>query len=261
MSTPNVFRDEIKEGRTGYFVTYQPADCRLPFASIDLVFLDEPVDNAHICRAMEAELKGWLARYAVPVMVSAFDLRESLIRVRGDSTESHLMGYRDSKTGQTVQRWGLFKDDELPSEQTNAEYLQSAYRDLGFREQEAVREAAQREARNTGRAARAIIFFVVAVPVLIEIISLGVSWLGYILSAISITIGLIKAAKAFGWIKPSERAKAKADEARKMRHYYYHCERNPEAFNRLKMQNFERELIERTRKEAQSLGIKTESLK
>jgi hypothetical protein len=135
MSTPNVFRDQMKQGRTGYFVTYQPADCRYPFALIDLVFLDDPVDHTHACRAMESELKVWLELYAVPVMVSAFDPRESLIHVRGYSGESHLLGYRDSKTGKLVQRWGLFKEDELPSEHTKPEYLQSVYRDVSFRVQ------------------------------------------------------------------------------------------------------------------------------
>jgi hypothetical protein len=43
-----------------------------------------------------------------------------------------------------------------------------------------------------------------------------------------------------------------------MRHYYWHCERNVEAFNRLKIQNFERVLMERTRKEAETLGVKKE---
>jgi len=97
------------------------------------------------------------------------------------------------------------------------------------------------------------------VPVLIEIISLRVDWIGNILSAISITTGIYKAAKAIGWLKASPRDKVKEEEERKMKHYYWHCERNQEAFNRLKFENFEREKIERTRKKAETLGIKTES--
>jgi hypothetical protein len=38
-----------------------------------------------------------------------------------------------------------------------------------------------------------------------------------------------------------------------MEHYYYHCETNPEAFNRLKIENFEREAIKRTHDEAQAI--------
>src|SRR5205823_10775451 len=135
------------------------------------------------------------------------------------------------------------------------EYLQVVYRDVGFRDQGTVRDAERRENRNMVGAVGAVGFVMVTVPVLIEVISLGVTWLGNMLIAISIATGAYKAAKAFGWLKPTERDKAKAEEERKMQHYYWHCERNPEAFNRLKMENFEREAIEETRREAETLGM------
>jgi hypothetical protein len=42
-----------------------------------------------------------------------------------------------------------------------------------------------------------------------------------------------------------------------MKHYFYHCERNPEGFARLKAENFEREAKERIIKEAELLRNKT----
>jgi hypothetical protein len=140
-----------------------------------------------------------------------------------------------------------------------AGYLQSVYKDVSFRLQDDVRRDAERQAQNTARTVRVIVFFIVVVPVLIEIISLGVAWIGYILSAVSITAGIYKAAKAMGWLKASRRDQEKAEEERKMKHYFWHCERNPEAFTRLKIENFEREAIERTRKEADALGVKRET--
>ena len=171
MSAPNVYRDKVKEGRADYFVTYQPADCRFPFATLDLVFPASRVNGASVVQSMEQELDIWLKRYPVPVMVSAFDAKEDLIPVHGTSGESHLMGYCDLRTGQTVRRWRLLKDNELPPEQADAEYLQVVYRDVGFRDQGTVRDAARRENRNMVGAARAIVFFMVTVPVLIEVIS------------------------------------------------------------------------------------------
>ena len=132
-------------------------------------------------------------------------------------------------------------------------YLGRVYEGIPFRLQEEVRQKAQRDALITGRVIRLFLFFVVVVPVLIEIISMGVDWLGYILSTISISLGIYKVAKEMGWLKPSRRAKEEAEKDLKMRHYFWHCERNPEAFNRLKIENFEREAIERTRKEAETL--------
>ncbi len=41
-----------------------------------------------------------------------------------------------------------------------------------------------------------------------------------------------------------------------MRHYYYHCERNPEAFERLKIENFRQEEISRTKSQAAMVKAK-----
>jgi len=54
-------------------------------------------------------------------------------------------------------------------------------------------------------------------------------------------------------VKPSKRKQEEAEKKRKMAHYFYHCEKNPAAFGRLKIENFDREIKEKTRKEAESL--------
>ncbi|MCC5960053.1 MAG: hypothetical protein JJU08_12015 [Rhodobacteraceae bacterium] len=47
-----------------------------------------------------------------------------------------------------------------------------------------------------------------------------------------------------------------AEKKRKMEHYFYHCERNPAGFWRLKSENFESDKRERVRKEADELSNK-----
>ena len=163
------------------------------------------------------------------------------------------MGYIDPQTGEVVRRWEILRNEELPLEQMDAQYLARVYRGIPFRLQKEVREKALREARTTGRVIRLIVFFTVVVPVLIEIISLGLTWFAHILAAISIFTGLYKAGKAIGWLTPSQRDRQKAEKDLKRNHYFYHCERNPEAFNRLKIENFEHEAIERTRDEAETI--------
>lgn len=254
-SNRKVFRDRIKEDRGEYYVIYYPADARSSFANIQVVIPYDGFDPPAVARAMEKELEEWLKRYPVPVMVSAFDAKESLISLSDEFGKSHLMGYIDPLKGGIIRKWGLFQNNELPSEQMNSEYLGRVYEGVPFRLQEEVRQKAQSEARITGRVLRLIVLFVVVVPVLIEIISLGVNWLGYVLSAISISIGVYKTAKALGWLKASQREKQEAEKNLKMSHYFYHCERNPEGFNRLKIENFEREAIERTQKEAGAIRI------
>lgn len=139
-------------------------------------------------------------------------------------------------------------------------YLEDVYKDVPYRFQEDVQRKVRHEARLRGRVLRAIIFLTVAVPVLIEIVALGVSWLGHLLAGISITAGLYKLGKAMGWFKPSKREEEKAEKERKKDHYVYHCERNPDAFSRLKCENFERDSIEQTRNESEMIRKKCKEI-
>jgi hypothetical protein len=187
------------------------------------------------------------------MMVTAFDAKDSVIRLSEEPYKSHLTGYVDPRSGQLIQQWGVLKNEEFPAEQKDARYLERVYQGIPFRFQEEVRAKVRQEARTTGRVIRIFVFLIVGTPVLIEIAAQGVAWLGHILAAISITVGLYKLGKAMGWLKPSKRDKEKLEEQRRKDHYFYHCERNPEAFNRLKCENFERETIERTRKESEEI--------
>lgn len=104
-----VFRDTMKEHRGHYYVTYKPADVRLPFASLQLVFPEPGIEPAEVKHLMEKELRSWLQRYPVPLMVTAFDARDSVIAIGADSTQSHLMGYLEPQTGEIALIWGLLK--------------------------------------------------------------------------------------------------------------------------------------------------------
>lgn len=250
---PKVFRDKIREHRGNYFVTYNPADGSEWLASISLSFPELNVDLVEVKGAMEWELKHWLNRFAVPLMVSAFDAKDSVIRFSEEPYESHLTGYVDPGSGKIAHRWGLFENGEFPSKQKDARYLARVYHSVPFRLQEDVREKVRREARNRGRVIWTIVFFYAGSAVLIEIVALGVEKLGHALATISIAVGLYKLGKTMGWLKLSKREKEKAEKERKMAHYFYHCERNPDGFNRLKVENFEREAIEHTRKESEDI--------
>lgn len=256
-SNHKVFRDELKEHRGNYYVIYKPADDRLSFANVQLVFPEVNVEVTAVRCAMEQELNKWLNRYPVPLMVSAFDVKDDLISVSSENRESHLMGYVDQSTGRITRRWGLFENTEMPADQLDVKYLACVYKDVPFRLQEEVQQKVRHETRLRGRVLRLIIFLTVAVPVLIEMVALAVTWLGHHLAGISITAGLYKLGKAMGWLEPAEREKEKAERELKMRHYFYHCERNPEAFNRLKAETFEREAIEQTRAQSERLRKNT----
>lgn len=253
MDSQKVFREQIKEHRGNYYVSYQPSDARFPSAFVQLTFLSDGHDVADVKKAMERELQSWLSRFPVPVTLSSYDAKDDLIHVATEFDQSHLAGYVDPQTDQVIQRWGLLKNEELPPEQMGAGYFARVYEGVPFRLQEAVRQNALRETRMLGRSARIALFLLVGVPVLIEMVSLGVTWLGHVLAGISISVGLYKLGKAMGWLKPTQRDKEKAERDLRMKHYFYHCEQNPEGFSRLKIENFEREAIRRAHDEADAL--------
>jgi hypothetical protein len=248
-----VFREKLKKHRGEYFVVYQPADSEIKFATLSLVFPNNSFDCAGIATAMESELENWLYRFPVPTMVSSFDAKDDLISLKSCRDDHHLMGFK-SKTGEIIGRWGTFRNDEMPSEFSSDEYLEHVYAGVPCRPVEEIRRKARAEANSIRRAAALIVLLVILVPVAIQVASLGIAWFGYLVSVVSILFGIYKAAKALGWIKPSEGEKRKTEKRSKMEHYYYHCERNPEGFNRLKMENFEREAVEQTRAEADAIS-------
>jgi len=70
--------------------------------------------------------------------------------------------------------------------------------------------------------------------------------------------GLLKA--VIQWLKMTGRWKKSVKEIAKdaddlrMRHHHYHCERNPDGFLRLKVENFDRESREQVKKEAELIN-------
>lgn len=249
---PEVFREMLKESRDGYFVEYhcaQPPYC----AMLNLIFPKRARDHAFVREKMEEELHTWLKRYPVPLMIHGINEQENTIHFSSDYTASTLMGYIAPGALTVVRRWGLFRDAELPAAQLTPEYLAGVYADVPFRLAAGVREKARQEMRGRVWATNVILFFLVVVPVLIEIVALGVDWLGHIMAAISITVGSYKAAKAFGWIKRSAHDEKKAADNLRMQHHHYHCEKNPTAFAKLRTENFARDAEARVRQEAEAL--------
>jgi hypothetical protein len=186
---------------------------------------------------MEEELSFWLKRYRVPLFVTSFDVKGDLISIE---PYSHLTGFLDADN-HLVKRWGEFTNDEFPADQVTQGYLASVYRDVPFRFAEDVRVKVRREARIMKATGLSIVLFTVIIPLLIEMVSWGVEWLGHLLEFGSFLKGLHEIGKPLGWIKPSQKETDKALRKQKMEHYFYHCEKNPAAFQKLKFENFESE--------------------
>jgi hypothetical protein len=257
----NLYFDLIKEDRGSYFVEYQPPASNNPFATLNLVY-PENYDLDSVADTMKAEVAHWLARYPVPIMAWAVDGAENSIQPHGDADDGLLVGWHAPDTVTLTYAW---KVDGLPpflNDTTNLPDWRTIYKDVPFRTDAEIKANANREwikARNQNLALKVILaIWLAVIPSAWAIIQyLGPQWLAIAVLLYSLWQAFRTARKLFWRVAPSKSEKEKAEKGLKMGHYFYHCERNPEGFARLKVENFEREAKERILKEAKALRNKT----
>lgn len=237
-----IVREKLTERREAFLVEYAPAVESVEFAIVDLTYIVLPENRAEIKTHMENELTCWLKRYPVPVMVFSWDRTDEMIRIEGEST---LMGYILSD-GKIQRKWGTFENADLPAAQLTEEHRKKVYADVKSTEFDSEQRKSELllKAKADKKASTVIFVLIIIVPLAFEAVAFGWSLLGNIVGGISIGIGIYKAAKKFGWIKKTATEIEEEEKNRKMRHYYYHCEKNPSAFARLKVENFRRESAE-----------------
>lgn len=242
--------------RDWYFVEYAPPIAGNPFATVDLTILNDADAANHACItiAMEEELSLWLSRYDVPVMIFAFKAAGDLICLEPEKPSSHLMGRR--KDGGALESvWGSFESPTLPV--FSSDTLRAIYHGIPFRTGREITLENEQEQKRLIQGMKLwrilLVFWLVVIPAGIAYLGLANPLVGKLALAYSLLMALVQLLKIFGKWPQTKRAKEKADEDLAKDHHHYQCKRNPEGFNRLKMENFEREERERTLKEAEEL--------
>jgi hypothetical protein len=246
--------EKTKELRGWYFVEYSPPVESYPFAMVDLVILNS-TDKAKIAEAMESELKTWLARYPIPVMVSAFDDKEDLIHLEPVKNCNHLMGYLPKGQQSPIFHWRLLKEGELPNDALDQNYLKKVYHNIPFRMW--TNEDSERVKKENVQMVRTawliLLVWLVVIPLIVIILGETSVWVARMVLAYSLWKVFVQVLKLTGKWKKSPREVEREREKLEMEHHHYHCKRNPQAFLRLKSENFERETKERVQKEADAL--------
>ncbi len=256
MKNSELHFESLKESRGWYFVEYAPPIAGNPFALVQLTILSESdaTDSGRIATAMEQELCVWLERYGVPLMVSSFDAKGDLISL---NPSSHLMG-RKNERGEMDKIWGLFESKDLPP--LSSDILLSIYDDISYRTSEDIRAAAdlsfKRNKQGFQIALALLIFWLVVVPVTIELLGFANPIIGVIVLIYSLWKAFVQLMKLLGEWPEGWKEKEQSERKRIMEHYFWHCERNPEGFQRLKTENFNRETRRQTASEAATLKTK-----
>ena len=251
MAESKLFFDMVKEDRGRYFVEYRPPIPSYRFASLQLVF-PEQVETESVAQAMEAEADVWLRRYPVAIMISAFDGTAGLIHMTSVRNCDHLFAFCRDGDHQLGRAWRLLREDELPDEPLDGEYLKRTYSCIPFKTEDQLQRESQAHIKALRMGWFLVFIWLIIIPATIAILGWASPWIGAIVMLYSLSQGIVKALKMTGkWKSRRELEREEVDY--RMRHHHYHCERNPDGFLRLKLENFERDERTSIRQEADML--------
>ncbi|MDR3577029.1 MAG: hypothetical protein P4L50_24465 [Anaerolineaceae bacterium] len=246
--------EPIKESMGWYFVEYHPPRRGYKYANLNLV-INKDADKKKVINAMEKELKNWLSRYPIPLMISAFDKKDDLYDLSELKPCNHLIGFLD-KEGKICSHWELLKDEELPAVALNQEYVDDLYSKLSFKTYGEIALEHRKWIKQIKRGHYIFFVWLAIIPLLWELIKYSSNLLAIVSLIYSVYKAIQTGLEFFGKWPKSKRRKEKEEEERLKDHYYYHCQMNPEGFKRLKLENFEKMAIDDIEKEAASLKAK-----
>lgn len=249
MAPEDIRFESIKEDRGWYFVEYSPPIPNYPFSMLSLTVVKQR-DIEAVAVAMESETRSWLRRFPFPVMTSAFGLDESLIPLSPIRPIDHLMAWIDPKTSKPVLRWELVANEELPDIAHDRAFIRKVFATIPYKTGAEIRDAAMKSIASRKMGQRLIFIWAVVVPLGVAVLEWWSDLLGLVVLGYAFCKAGFQALRLGGHLPKSARQLAKDKEELEMRHHHYHCKRNPEAFARLKVENFQREAIERTKEEA-----------
>lgn len=234
--------EDTKVTRESYYVEYKPIYC-VGYASVCLNFIEE-MEHHFVIRIMEQEAEYWLLKYPIPICVRSFDKTQDYITVK-DWDNSNLYVWIDPETTKIKRCWELdripdftkeiFKRDEWPEIITDIPYI--TYEE---HQKKCDLDRAQRaKTIKAGRFFFATIFGVIpaiwAIVLYFDPIYIG------LLATCYVIIRNVKKIKRMILPKYREKETPKEEKERKMKYYYYHCEKNPDAFMRLVVENNQKE--------------------
>jgi hypothetical protein len=252
-----LFFSTIKESRGTYFVEYKPPNPDYRFATLSVVF-PEAIEPSAVPGIMEAEVRDWINRYPVPVMASSFDGSGALQDLSPERDCDHLIGIRERSTGSICLYWEPIPVERIPDDALNPEWLKRVYSKVPWKTQSELAKEANGSAKSIRAGWWMVFGWFAVLPAAWAVVEwAGPQWLATGVMLYSLGKAYLKAMELLGKRKKSPRDLENEDRERRMRHYFYHCERNPEGFMRLKAENLEREERAEIRREAAMLNAKS----
>ncbi len=248
--------DTIKESRDGFFVNYVSPRSDNWLASLNVVFTKSYPLEA-IAEILEIEFKYFSQRYPTALIAHAIDDVGRVIDLSSVRPDSCLCGYFDPQKLQLVMVWRILLDDQCPVYLKSKKHLQEIYKKLPSRTEKQIKTELTTQCRQRRQAKKIIIFlsflWLLAIPLCISFIEGKYTWIAILLLLYNLGKSTLKWLKLTGYLKKSDREIKKDEVELAKNHYYYHCEKNPKGFLRLKFENFDCERRDQIKKEMENL--------
>jgi hypothetical protein len=227
--------EPIKEKRNWYYVDYRPPVSDFKFATLNLVIIncDEKVN---IVNAMEKELEIWINKYPVPLYVNAFDNSDNLIDFHDIKPENHLIGFFD-KDNKLILNWKLLKNEEIPDIALNRDYVDNLYSGLVYKTYEELDTERINNRKKIKFGWVIFIIWLVVIPIVIAILDFSSYWVSLAAFIYSLYKAVRKGLELTNKWPISKTDKERVLKEQLKEHYYYHCQMNPEGFNRIILEN------------------------
>ena len=250
-----LYFNTLKKNRGNYFIEYMPPNGNKRFANLNLVFYKN-FNHTEVRSYMESEAQYWIHRYPIPVMVTAFDEKGDEIEFDSSLTYNCLVAWMSSEN-KLVKKWGLIKDNELPDDALSSDYIRKIYHDIDYKTKQETHEQANEDLKRKSKELKVfrgmIFLWAVVIPGSVALLGWSNPIIGVVVTVYALGKAAWEGGKLLGWIKPSVREQVKKDKERRLHYYFYHCERNPEGFRRLLVENLEQDERENINTEAKNL--------
>jgi hypothetical protein len=234
--------EKVTERRAGYLVEYMPARPKYFLATLNVTLMQE-FSLEEIASIVEFEFEHWATKFNVPLMASAWDRSDHQINLQPVKPSNHIIGYYNPASMKLHKSWSGMTNDEFPEDIKSTLHLLKAYQSLPHRTVAQKRHSLNQYLLGVrllkGIFALTMLSSWVLVPLMICYLQELYIWLSAIIIISQTSWGFTRWLKSQGYVAATKLEVEKAEKRRKMEHYFYHCEKNPQKFEQLKAENFE----------------------
>ncbi|HAS6997852.1 TPA: hypothetical protein I7280_23800 [Vibrio parahaemolyticus] len=236
--------DDIEEKRQGYFVVYRPVFTGEDHAMLK-IHIYEPELVSEIKTIAEHELGVWAKRYATPIMVIVKNFTQSDWRTKDIVGHNFLLGY--AVGNDVIAHWDEYPKSQEPQFDLSKETLAAIYSGLNNRTLEQVIEQQKEELKGRKLLLLVMTFWFCVIPAFIAYLGWSSPFFSLLALLYSWYLATKKGLQLWGKKKKSQKELDEEKENLQKEHHHYHCKLNPDAFLKLKCENFKKERLERER--------------